>query len=124
MGYLHPLGNGLTLEASLRSYSQTNADFYSDLFPNVQYANFIARDKELSTFDSKTLRIGVSYDILERGWRFIERGSVSLFLDHMLFDYQDFRDLRPEVATGFAPGNEPLYEFDANVVQLFISFWL
>ena len=124
MGYTHPLANRLTIEARFRSYSQNHAEFYSDLFPNVQFANFIARDKELSTFDSSTLRIGVSYDILESGWRFIERGSVSLVYDRMSFDYQDFRDLRPGIATGFAPGTEPLYGFDADVIQLFVSFWL
>jgi len=124
MGYLHPLASGFTIEARVRSYSQSSAEFYADLFPNAGFANFLARDKELSTFDSTTLRLGVSYDILENGWRFIEKGSVSFFYDHMLFDYQDFRDLRPGVATGFAPGTEPLYEFDADVIQVFVSFWL
>jgi hypothetical protein len=49
---------------------------------------------------------------------------VSLVYDRMMFDYQDFRDLRPEVSSGFAPGTEPLYEFDADVIQIFVSFWL
>jgi len=124
MGYTHPLDGGITIEARVRSYSQNRADFFRDLFPNVQFANFIARDKELSTFDSTTLRIGVTYDILESGWRFIEKGSVSLIYDHMLFDYKDFRDLRPPAATGLSPGTEPLYEFDADVIQIFVSFWL
>jgi hypothetical protein len=124
MGYLHPLDSGFTIEAKFRGYSQTKADFFADLFPNSQYANFIARDKELSSFDSTTLRLGVTYDILENGWRFIEKGSVSFFYDHMLFDYKDFRDLRPGVASGFAPGSEPLYEFDADVIQVFVSLWL
>jgi hypothetical protein len=121
MGYTHPLPRGFTLEARVRSYTQESADFYGDIFPYEDYANFLARDKELSTFDSTAIRIGVSYDILEGGWRFVERGSVSLFLDHMLFEYQDFRDLRN--SAGLTPGTEPLYEFDANVVQLFVSFW-
>jgi hypothetical protein len=122
IGYTHPLTGGITLELRARAYSQNHADFYGDLFPNANFANFIARDKELSTFDSKSLRIGVSYDILERGWHFIEKGTVNLFYDHMFFDYQDFRDLRQ--TTGFAPGAEPLYEFQADVIQLFVSFWL
>jgi Protein of unknown function (DUF3570) len=121
MGYTHPL-DGITIEARLRSYSQNHAEFFSDLFPYAQFANFIARDKELSTFDSKTLRLGVSYDILPGGWRFIERGSVNFVWDHILFNYKDFRDLRQ--TSGVGPGGEPLYEFDADVVQIFISFWL
>jgi Protein of unknown function (DUF3570) len=121
MGYTHPL-DGITIEARLRSYSQNHAEFFSDLFPYGQFANFIARDKELSTFDSTTLRLGVSYDILPGGWRFIERGSVNFVWDHILFDYKDFRDLRQ--TSGVGPGSEPLYEFDADVIQVFISFWL
>jgi hypothetical protein len=28
------------------------------------------------------------------------------------------------VSSGLAPGSEPLYEFDADVIQIFVSFWL
>lgn len=124
MGYTHPLDQGITIEAKARAYSQDKAEFFGDLFPYADFANFVARDKELSTFDSTTIRLGVTYDIMESGWRFIEKGTVSFIWDHMLFDYHDFRDLRDEVADGFAPGEEPFYEFDADVIQIFVSFWL
>ena len=121
LGYTHPLDSGIVVEARLRHYSQDKADFYSDLFPSSQFQNFMARDKELSTFTSTTFRLGVSYDILEGGWRFVEKGTVNFVLDHIMFDYADFRDL-----TQAAPlaGDEPLYRFDANVIQVFVSFWL
>jgi hypothetical protein len=121
LGYTHPLDDGITIEAKVRSYSQNEADFFSDLFSYAQFANFIARDKELSRFDSTTLRLGVSYDILEGGWRFVERGTVNFVYDHILFDYQNFRDLRQ--TSGLTPGTEPLYDFDADVIQIFVSFW-
>jgi hypothetical protein len=121
LGYTHPLDSGIVIEAKLRGYSQDKADFYSDLFPTAQYQNFLARDKELSTFKSTTFRLGVSYEILEGGWKFVERGSVSFFYDHIFFDYEDFRDLTQ--STGVA-GAEPFYNFNADVVQLFVSFWL
>ena len=38
----------------------------------------------------------------------------------MQFDYANFRDATAE---GFAVGEEPLYSFDADVIQLFLSFW-
>ena len=120
LGYTHPLDNGWIIEAKLRFYSQSNADFYSDLFPYVQAQNFLARDKELSTFDSQTLRLGMTYDILRSGWRFVDRGSVSVFYDRIAFDYDDFRDL---TGAGAVPGQEPLYSFEANVFQFFVSFW-
>ena len=108
------------IDAKLRGYSQTHADFYRDLFPYSQYQNFLARDKELSTFSSQSLRVGVSYDIVRGGWRFVDRGTVNVIVDHMLFEYEDFRDLRNNAVV---PGTEPLYSFDANVVQIFVSFW-
>ena len=121
LGYTHPLDNGIVIEAKLRHYSQDKADFYNDLFPSSQFQNFMARDKELSTFTSSTLRLGVTYEILDGGWRFVEKGTVSLFYDHIMFDYEDFRDL-----TQAAPvaGAEPFYSFDADVIQVFVSFWL
>jgi Protein of unknown function (DUF3570) len=120
LGYTHPIESGWTIEGKLRSYSQNKADFYSDLFPSSQFQNFMGRDKELSTFTSQTLRLGASYDIVRGGWKFVERGTVNVILDHMLFDYEDFRDLR---VTGVTPGSEPFYSFEANVLQVFVSFW-
>jgi hypothetical protein len=120
LGYTHPLESGWTFEGKLRSYSQTKADFYSDLFSRSRFQNFMARDKELSTFSSQTIRLAGSYDIVRGGWKFVERGTLNVIVDHMMFDYEDFRDLR---ITGVAPGSEPFYTFDANVVQVFVSFW-
>ena len=120
LGYTHPLDGGWIIEAKLRFYSQNNADFYSDLFPYAQAQNFLARDKELSTFDSQTLRLGLTYDILRGGWRFVDKGSVSVFYDHIEFQYDDFRDL---TGSGAVPGQEPLYSFGADVLQFFVSFW-
>jgi hypothetical protein len=121
IGYTHPLDSGIVIEAKFRTYAQERAEFFSDLFPRAQYQNFMARDKELSTFTSQTIRLGVSYDILDTGWRFVERGSVSFVYDHILFDYEDFRDLTQP--TGVA-GTEPFYSFGADVLQVFVSFWL
>jgi hypothetical protein len=120
IGYTHPIQDGWILEGNLRRYSQDRADFFADLFPGSQYQNFMARDKELSTFSSNTLHLGASYEFIRSGWRFVERGSLSLSFDFIQFDYEDFRDLTQ--STGLA-GQEPLYSFDANVIQLFVSFW-
>jgi len=53
---------------------------------------------------------------------------VNLFYDRMEFSYDDFRDARlsllPSDNPSFrAAGTEPLYEFGANVIQLFVSVW-
>ncbi len=118
LGYTQPL-QAFTVDLQYRFYTQSAAEFYSDLFPYQDAQNFLARDKELSTFRSHTLRFGLSYDFLRNGWTFLDRGSINLVYDHIFFDYDDFRDL-----SGAAPvGAEPLYSFDANVIQLFFSIW-
>lgn len=128
VGYIHPLKQQWTLEARLRYYQQNNADFYSDLFSRVNQQNFLARDKELSTFDSVAFRIGASYEFAQTGWRFVKKGTVNLFYDRIEFQYDDFRDARvsqlPTNNPNFRPaGSEPLYEFGANVIQMFVSIW-
>lgn len=119
IGYTHPLKRGILLDFRYRYYTQTAAEFFSDLFPRAGAFNFRARDKELSTFTSHGIRIGASYDIARSGWRFVDKGTVNVFYDRLMFQYDDFRDLTQTAA----PGEEPLYSFDANVFQVFVSFW-
>ncbi len=119
IGYTHPLNDRWILDGHIRTYRQSKADFYSDLFPGQDAQNFLARDKELSTFSNLTLGFGVSYTLLQGGWHFIDRGSINLAYDLIQFDFQDFRDLR----NGGTVGNEPLYHYNANVIQFFVSIW-
>ncbi len=53
---------GLTLDLSYRYYTQGTADFYSDLYPRQNSQNFLSRDKELSTFSSNSLGVGLTYE--------------------------------------------------------------
>jgi len=122
IGYTHPVRNALVLDLSYRFYTQTSADFYSDLFPYQSAQNFLARDKELSTFSSHTIRLGASYDLIEGGWWFLDKATLNLSYDRILFNYQDFRDLRSVDGSGVA-GTEPFYSFTANVLQLYFSIW-
>ncbi len=118
IGYVQPIGNW-TYEISLRYYTQTGAEFYSDLFPTEDFQNFLARDKELSTYDSQTAHVGASYEFMNNGWRFIDRGQISFHYEYIQFQYDDFRD----VTAGGPVGQELLFEFDADVIQFFVSFW-
>jgi hypothetical protein len=128
VGYTHPLGKEWIFEAGYRYYTQERADFYGDLFERRNEQNFMARDKELSTFTSQSFRIGASYEFVPSRWRFVKKGSVNLFYDRIEFDYDDFRDARysmlPSTDPRFrAAGTEPLYTFGANVFQAFLSIW-
>jgi hypothetical protein len=119
LGYTQPLGDW-TLDLRYRYYTQSAADFYSDLFPYENAQNYLARDKELSNFTSNTLGVGLSYQFIRDGWHFIDKGSINMFFDRIWYDYQDFRDLRD---TSAPVGKEKLYSFSANVAQLFLSIW-
>lgn len=120
LGYTHPLWQNWIFDGSVRYYRQDAADFYRDLFPRAQFANFIARDKELSTFTSYTVGVGASYEFKVARAPWLQKSSVNLRYDHLYIDYKDFRDATVD---GFAPGTEPLYELNADVIQLFFSVW-
>ena len=119
LGYTHPWGKRWIFEVTYRWYDQSAADFYSDLFPREDAQNFLARDKELSTFTSHMLGVGATYELPPLGWSFLQRSTVNFFYDRFRFEYDDFRDVR----AGGAPGTEPLYRFDADVFRLFFSGW-
>lgn len=109
--YVQPIGAKWTLEGSARYYTQSRADFYADLFPFIDAQNFLARDKVLSTFNDWSVRLGGS-------WRWVQGakfyGVVSLFVDHIQYTYEDFRDA---TVKNVAVGKQPLFSFGANVYQ-------
>lgn len=119
LDYTHPLGKDWTFELKYRVYSQTAADFYSDLFPRIDSQNFLARDKELSALTNQTAGAGISYEFAKNKWQYIDKGSLNLYYDHIQFNYDNFRD----VAASNSAGNEPLYKFTADVLRLFFSIW-
>ena len=118
LAYTRAYEENWIFEGRFRYHDQDEADFYSDLFPFQDAQNYLARDKELSKFTSTTLGLGAEYGF-GRGWSGIERGSINLHVDWIYFDYDNFRDL----TESDAPGNEPLYDFDATVTRLFLSIW-
>lgn len=123
IGYTQPMWEKWLFDIKYRTYSQNSANFYSDLFPDTSQ-NFKARDKELSTFDSQTIGLEVSYDFINKGWGFIDKASANLAYDVIFFDYKDFRDARFSQNGGtYAIGEEPLYNFTANVIRLYLSVW-
>jgi hypothetical protein len=118
VGYTHPWQQWI-FEVGYRWYGQSAADFYSDLFPYQDAQNFLGRDKELASFTSHMLSAGATFELPGFGWGFLQRSTVNFFYDWTRYDYDDFRDVRQ----GGAPGTEPLYGFDANVIRLFFSGW-
>ncbi len=120
LGYTHTYQDAWIFDFTFRHYQQQHASFYSDLFPYYNAQEFLARDKELSTFSSQDLGLGVTYQFARGGWGFIDKGTLNFSYHRMWFDYEDFRDLR---AKCMPAGCEPLYGFSADVMQFYISLW-
>lgn len=118
LSYIHPWRD-FTFSAKYRFHDQTGAHFFKDIFSRSESTNFRGRDKEISALSSQTLKFGVAYEFLDDGWGFIDKGTVNFSLDHLIVDYEQFRD----ISTGAILGEEPFYELEANVYQLFFSFW-
>lgn len=93
--YTHPLNEQLTLSVKGRHYQQTQADFYRDDFGEADTGTsgreFRGRDKELSTYDSLNLGLGVTYEF-QQHLPYTQRQSLSLFWDFMQFDYENYRN--------------------------------
>ncbi len=118
--YVHPW-NDFTFTGKFRYHDQTGAHFYSDLFSRAEATNFRGRDKELSPLTSYTFKLKAAYTFLNenQSWGFLKKGSVTASIDMLHIDFHDFSDL-----TALAPiGDEPLYKLDADVFQIFFSFW-
>ena len=118
--YVHPWKD-FTFTGKFRYHDQTGAHFYSDLFPRAQATNFRGRDKELSPLTSYTLKLKAAYNFLHenQGWGFLKKGSITASIDMLHVEYDDFSDVTAQALIG----EEPLYELDANIIQVFVSFW-
>lgn len=126
--YAHPYQEKYIFEIKARTYSQSGADFYQDMFAYRDAPaegadpEFRASDKEMSPFSSINIGFGVTYD-LQKEWRFLSKQTVTLYFDAMRFDYDEFRDGRLSMGDDalFNPGEEPTYSLNANVLRLFYS---
>lgn len=118
LSYTYPLEDWI-FDFRTRWYSQGKADFYNDMFDYQDQYTFMARDRELATFQSTGIGVTASWNFAKNGWSWIDKGSLNLSWDHLEFNYKDFRN----ALVGGTPGSEPLYAFGANVYQLYVSIW-
>jgi hypothetical protein len=125
LGYTQPISNLWILEGRLRFYKQNHASFYSDLFPFAGSQNFEARDQNLAASTNTTVGVKATYAFLPDGWKIFKRGTVTGDVSRIRFKYSDFRDIRDyQGPTYTGPvGEEPLYQFNATVYQIYISMF-
>ena len=111
LAYQKYFGRNWVGELRQRYYQQSAASFYSDNFPTEM--TYMARDKELSTFQSHSLGVKGTWYFMTKKFLFLERASLNFSHDYIYFDYDDYTN----VLTG------RIHSFGAHVVQLFISAW-
>ncbi|MEO8018409.1 MAG: DUF3570 domain-containing protein [Pseudomonadota bacterium] len=128
LGYVHPWKDKWIFETRVRYYTQTKADFYADIFPRSNFANFEARDKELGTYTAITAGLGATYEFKINRFPWLAKGQLNLRYDYMTVAYDDFRDATFSIGKfgvppddPLAPGTEPLYKLNANILQFYIS---
>ena len=122
VSYIHPWGDW-TFTGKFRWHDQTGAHFYRDIFARSQETNFRGRDKELSPLTSNTVSLQAAYEFISDdgnvAWGFIKRAKVTASLSLLSVDYHDFSDL----TAGEPVGQEPLYQLDADIFQLYVSIF-
>ncbi len=121
IGYTHTFGSHWIAELRYRYYEQGAADFFSDLFlfPSQDENDYRARDKELSEMSSQTVSLYVNYE-RKIGFGPMDKLGVSLQYDFLMLDYDNFSDLRDTEAL---PGEERLFDMDADVIKVLFTVW-
>ena len=118
MKYVQPILSDWIFDFSYRTYSQSQASFYSDSFLDTDAREFKARDKELSKFTSHSLGFGASYEFGKKGWWIFKKGSVNMTYHRINFDYENFTDRSGTNRNLYIP-----YSFTADVYTFFLSGW-
>jgi hypothetical protein len=111
-GYSNQLHNGWLVDLYYRYYTQERASFYSDDFE--EELNYMARDKELSTFASNTLGAKFTYPVFRRT-RGITHGTLNFSYEIIDYNYDDYSDA--------SSGSSNPYSFSADSLHLYFSIW-
>ncbi|WP_340679840.1 DUF3570 domain-containing protein [Paraglaciecola sp.] len=119
VGYIHTFSDDWIVEVRSRYYAQDKADFYQDLYSRSEEFNFRARDKEMSTFTNMSVGLSVTYEFRFSAANWLKKSTVNMDFDHVQFDYDDFRNVLADAPVG----NEPLYQFSANITRLYVSLF-
>ena len=119
VGYIHTFADDWIVEVRGRYYAQDKADFYQDLYQRSEEFNFRARDKEMSTFSNVSVGLSVTYEFRFSAANWLKKSTLNLDFDHVQFDYDDFRNVLLDAPVG----DEPLYQFSANITRLYVSLF-
>ncbi len=121
LAYSQPLRHdAVVVDFTYRHYQQGHASFYSDMFSAPNQQNYMARERMLAAQTNDAIGLAVSFDLYKSKHRFLHKLSGAVHYDYAMYKLKDFRDTSLQ---GFAMGNEPLYDYNANVVQATLTAW-
>jgi hypothetical protein len=111
--YSQYFGSRWLADLYLRYYTQDKASFYSNNFSAPQ--NYMARDKELSTFENYSIGTNVGYKLFDEISAF-NNGTINIAVEYIDYEYDDYSGIR-----NFANINNKPYSFDAVSAQIYFS---
>lgn len=121
IGYTQPWRNW-TFDTSFRYYIQSQANFYSDLYPYENSQNFLSGNQDISAYHSYSFGVGAAYQFTIPHVSWIEKSTANFRYDRLMIDYDNFRDWTlTDPAAGINAGYEPLFSLRANIYQIFLS---
>ena len=117
LNYSQYIGNQWVVDVYGRYYTQDKADFYSDNFSTR--LRYMARDKELSSFDSFAVGGRLRYDLF-KDYKFLRTASLNLAVEYLDYDYDDYSGIESVADVGSLGSG---YSFDATTIQFYFSAW-
>ncbi len=117
LNYSQYIGNQWVVDVYGRYYTQDEADFFSDNFSSR--LRYMARDKELSSFDSFAIGGRVRYDLF-KDYKYFRTVSLNLAVEYLDFDYDDYSGIESVADVGELGSG---YTFDATTIQFYLSAW-
>ncbi|MBT8113596.1 MAG: DUF3570 domain-containing protein [Gammaproteobacteria bacterium] len=117
LNYSQYIGNQWVVDVYGRYYTQDKADFYSDNFSSR--LRYMARDKELSSFDSFAVGGRLRYDLF-KDYKLLRTASLNLAIEYLDFDYDDYSGIESVTDVGSLGSG---YSFDATTIQFYFSSW-
>ena len=115
LNYSQYIGNQWVADIYGRFYTQDEANFFSDNF--AVPLKYMARDKELSSFDSYSIGARISYDLF-KDYGFLHTGSLNLAVEYSDYDYDNYSGIESVAETANLGSG---YAFDATTIQFYFS---
>ena len=117
LNYSQYIGNQWVVDVYGRYYTQDEANFFSDNFSTR--LRYMARDKELSSFDNFAIGGRIRYDLF-KDYKFLRTASLNLAVEYLDYDYDDYSGIESVAETASLGSG---YSFDATTIQFYFSSW-